>query len=140
MNNLITVDFEDQTSQDFAPGQTFTSNGVRFHLLPASTVPMSIKKAGGTHVNGQVLIIRTGIVDIDLDELRISLSFWFSNAAKGMTVRFFAQDGSKIVEFNEPAHGAGEKSFGYTIQRPFKKAQIEVPGDSVFIDELRFTK
>lgn len=138
MNTLTTVDFEDQTPQDFAPGQTLISNGVRFYLLPSNTVPMSIMRSSGTHVNGQVLVVRQGTVDINLNQATKSFSFWYTNAGKGLTVRFFAPDGSKIDEFIEPAHGAGEKAFGRTIQRSFTKVSIEVPGDNVLIDKLEF--
>lgn len=135
---MNTVDFEDQASKTYAPGQTFTSYGVPFHLLPGSTAPMSIQGSSGTHVNGQVLVIRPGTVEIDLNTAQNSFSFWFANADKGLTVRFFAQDGSKIDEFIEPAHGAGEKAFGHTIQPSFTRVQIEVHGDSALIDKLEF--
>ncbi|MGY2438128.1 hypothetical protein [Pseudomonas sp. SDO52101_S400] len=140
MNNLTTVDFEDQASKDFAPGEQFTSNGTSFHLLSGSAAPMSIIESNGTHVKGKVLVMRRGILDINLGQAQDSLSFWYVNADKGMTVRFFAQDGSKIYEFDEPPHGAGEKACGRTIKPSFTRVQIEVPGDNVLIDELQLTQ
>ncbi|MBH3408887.1 hypothetical protein I5P86_27875 [Pseudomonas glycinae] len=139
MNPLTTVDFEDQTPQDFAPGQTLISNGVRFYLLPGTTVPMSIMRSSGTHVNGQVLVVRQGTVDINLNQATKSFSFWYTNAGKGLTVRFL-QDDLIITEIHEPPHGGGEKEFKPAIERTFTRVQIEVPGDSVLIDKLELAQ
>lgn len=140
MNNLTTVDFEDQTSQDFAPGQTFTSNGVHFSLLPGTEAPMSIRSSSGTHVNGQVLVVRSGTVDIHPSQAPKSFSFWYTNADKGLIVSFLAQDGSIITEIHVPPREGGEKEFNHTLERTFTTARVKVPANDVLIDRLQFSE
>ncbi|MHC8342956.1 hypothetical protein [Pseudomonas sp. RT6P73] len=135
-------DFNDMENKLYQENSGFSRSAMGFYLLPRADgkAAMEIRSfsSGDENLNGKVLQLFFGRLEITFNSSASHFSFWFINALKGFTVFAYDTKGNLIERIESPGndHDNSSKEFKFEHTDIKKIAIVDPDGENMFIDHI----